>query len=171
MADLQIKPISRTSGISGRPFLPGETVISRLYLDEKGNWQRIDVLATEADRITPVGVELCRWIRVVKPSAQPEAEARRQALMGAEEMFFNLVGALEPNQDGSAGQPDLQLLALLALLLERRRVLRPLARQKKGMLSYYHLRSKREVDIPEVNLPLERMIELAGKLERLLDLE
>lgn len=170
MADLQIKPISRSSGISGQPFLPGETVISRLYLDEKGEPQRIDVLADEAEKLTSTGVELCRWSRIIKPAALTEAEAKRQALMGAEEMFLSLAGPLEPTVDGGPARPDPQLLALLALLLERKRILRPLARKKKGVVSYYHPRSKREVDIPEAELPVEAMLNLAGKLEGLLDL-
>ncbi|MDX2108943.1 MAG: hypothetical protein SFY80_01750 [Verrucomicrobiota bacterium] len=181
--ELHIKPISRQSGISAETFKPGQKVRSWLYHDAAGEVQRMDCLESEAAQFHPDGLILCLWTRVVKKPAESDAEARRQALMGAEELFLAMTGAGDESElelveqpaspdaaTTSPGAQDPTFLGLIALMLERKRVLRQIPTAETGKLCYLHARSKKTITIDRPDLSMERIIALGPRLEQLLGL-
>jgi len=164
--DLQIRSLARQSSLSGTAFVAGDRVVSFLYRSEDGLIERGDVLLGEAQEYTPPGPLICRWTQRIRASEDAEAEARRQSMLTAEEMFLSLYedpadGADDSGAaaDGAVAQTRDLMKAVLALMLERKRVLRSL---RGGRV--LHVRSKREYTVPEVEITPENIISIEAEL-------
>jgi hypothetical protein len=149
--DLAFRPLARQSDHSGRPFAPGERVVSFLVRAPTGEIGRIDLGADEAALYQPApGALLCRWSQLVRTPDTTTAASRRQQLQSAEEMFLSLCAADSAGSDDPP--PPLPAEAallrhLLALQLERRRVLRGV-----GPGLYLHVRLRQTFPAPAVEL-------------------
>ena len=153
MLDWQIKPLSKKSSISGRDILPGDTIVCAVFVDPLGNLDRADCHADEFDPSKINGKIIGRWERVV--SAHPEEDeraARRMALSSSEDFFVSL----SDEADG--------VKQMLALLLERKRILRPVGRPKFGIQKYVQVSTKREFDVPQKNLDTDMIIKIQNQL-------
>lgn len=136
--DWQIKPLARECAVSGEVFNIGDDVVCFLYRDEEGQLQRADVAAAQVDNFPRPEAVLGRWGREVKPRGEEEREARAQALATTEDLFLSLF-----ELDGEEAAEDRELFKqVLALMLERKRILRAQGRPRNGQQSYLHVSSK-----------------------------
>ncbi len=156
MVDWQIKTMADRSEQSGTPFNPGDRVACLVYMDDDaGELRRADLLEAEAGNCSLPGELLGRWVRLV---VEPDAEAKNApaTLASAEDFFFSLYeGASEEETPPEEKQA---LRHLLALMLERKRVLRAVgSRQIEGGQPYLHVKSKRTFDVPIIPISASLM--------------
>lgn len=152
-----IKTIARKSSLSGEPFVPGDRVVCLIYMDdEAGELGRADLTPEEIDEFEILGEVLGRWSRVVKDPDDEVANAR-EMMASAEDFFFSLFEVEEPE----AREESDMLKHLLSLTLERKRVLRAeMPRQTEGAQNYIHVKTKREVVVPIVDISTELMLKI-----------
>jgi len=157
--DWTIKSLSRASFISGQAFTPGEKVSCVIYRGPEG-LQRADVTETEAREWQPPGAVLGRWTR--KAEDESAASKRRLALASAEEVFLAFM-----QEPGGAGPEKDMLVQLLALMIERKRILRPQGRPAEGRQRYWHPRLQQEFSVPYQELTPERIAAFREQLHHL----
>lgn len=157
--DWAIKSLSRASFISGQAFTPGEKVACVIFRGPDG-LQRADLSEAEALEWQPPGEVLGRWHR--KAEDESESAKRRTSLASAEEVFLALI-----QESGGAGEEKDLLLQLLALLLERKRLLRPQGKPVEGKLRYLHPRLQQEFSVPHQELTPELVSSLREQLHLL----
>lgn len=152
--DWQFKSIARRSALSGTLFSPGDRVICLIYMDtDAGELGRADVLEAEAAEFELPGKALGRWARTVRNPDEAGAQAR-ETMASAEDFFLSLF----ENAPGETTVETDVVKHLLALMLERKRVLRVLGRrQREGRQHYLHVKSKQEYSVPLVELSAELM--------------
>jgi hypothetical protein len=153
----QIKTIARKSSLSGEAFAPGDRVVSLIYQDHRaGELGRADLLPDQVDAFELPGKVVGRWLRVVK-SLDEEKVSARETMASAEDFFFSLY----ENEPSDTPETSDMLKHLLALMLERKRILRVLgARQTSGLQTYLHVKTKREFRVPIVELSAELMLKI-----------
>jgi hypothetical protein len=170
--DLSIRRVAKTSSLSGDVFGDGETVECFLYRGSAGELERADLREGEVEAWEAPGAVLCRWRHRLRPAAKSEAEARRQTLATAEELFLALLepapandAAEDPGAEARAARERAILLHLLALMLERKRVLKPV----RGRPQCYLLGpEKRVIEVARVELDPREIAPLVAELEGLL---
>ncbi len=153
MEQWQIKPLSKKS-VLGSDIKAGDTVVCAVFIDAAGNLDRADFAAGEFDESKIAGKIIGRWERVVgeNPDAD-ERMARKMALASSEDFFISL---FDENSAIETEETDV-VKQMLALLLERKRILRPLGRPSGGVQKYLHVSSKRVFDVPQ-SAPDENLI-------------
>ena len=161
--DWQIKTIARKSALTEEPFEPGDQVVCLIFKDtEAEELGRADVLEDEVDQFELPGPLLGRWSRVIK-DPDDEGENRRMVMASAEDFFLSLFN--EETQVASAEDELHALQHLLALMLERKRVVRALgARCVAGVQPYVHVKSKQELAVPVVEISKELMLKIENTL-------
>lgn len=155
----QIKTLARKSTLSGEAFNPGDRVVSLIYRDEEaGELGRADLRPEEIESFQLPGGVLGRWTREVKDPDDAHAHAHaRETMASAEDFFFSLY----ENEDPEAREEADMLKHLLSLMLERKRVLRPVGdRQSAGQQTYLHVKTKRELKVPIVDISTELMLRI-----------
>ncbi len=160
MLEWQIKPLAKKTA-SGRDISAGDTVVCAVFVDELGNLDRVDFLKDEFDESMLTGKIIGRWERVV--SANPEEDermARKMSLASSEDFFLSLF------DESSAVQTDEVdvVKQMLALLLERKRVIRSQGRASGGVQKYLHVATKRVFDVPQKNLDEELIVKIQSQL-------
>lgn len=165
--------MGRQSGISGKPFPPGQRVVSFLHLDATGQPVRTDLLGEEVAGFAAPGPVLCRWERVLRDRPREESEQNRAFLASAEELFLALQEAepadAPPPEGGApaaaaaaqARETAAVMRYLLTLLLERRRVLKPVGGRTDR---WVHTRTKQEYQVTPVDLTAERVRQVQDRL-------
>ena len=153
----QIKTIARKSSLSGEAFIPGDRVVCLIFKDEQvGELGRADLRPDEIESFELPGEVLGRWSRVVKDPDDEGAHAR-ETMASAEDFFFSLY----ENEQPEAQEESDMLKHLLSLMLERKRVLRAVGeRQNKGEQRYLHVKTKRELTVPIVDISTELMLKI-----------
>jgi hypothetical protein len=153
----QIKTIARKSSLSGEAFIPGDRVVCLIFKDEhSGELGRADLRPNEIESFELPGEVLGRWSRVVKDPDDEDAHAR-ETMASAEDFFFSLY----ENEQAEAQEESDMLKHLLSLMLERKRVLRAVGeRQNKGEQRYLHVKTKRELTVPIVDISTELMLKI-----------
>jgi hypothetical protein len=118
--DLNLQPLAPACVISGDHFSPGERVASFLVRHaQSGEIVRYDMKEEAAATFVPSGPVACRWVKHVKARGADEHPDRTMKLT-AENLFVTLADpATDPSPD------NVRLVQFLALLLERKKVLRP----------------------------------------------
>lgn len=161
MLDWQIKPLAKKSALSEREIKPGDTVVCAVFINEAGELDRIDSHKDEFDDSKVSGKVIGKWERVV--SAHPEEDeraARRMSLESSEDFFVSL---FDENSAVQTEEIDV-VKQMLALLLERKKILRPVGRPKGGIQKYVKPSTKREFDVPQKNLDEELVIKIQNQL-------
>src|SRR5476651_1796755 len=118
-------------GVSGRPFEKGERVFSALYWRE-GQYVRVDLCAEAWDARNENIEPLSAWQTEFVPPAPPAPETLRKD--DAESLLRRLI------TDNSAAMRNARYI--LALMLERKKVVRQIERQRNEGLSvlvYEHI--------------------------------
>ena len=157
--ELNLQPLAPASGASRRPFAEGDRVVSYLVRAVAGEFARHDVLAAEDADFRPAGTVLCRWVHVFKPKPKEENPERTLKLT-AENLFVTL--ADPANEPAPANTP---LLQFLALLLERKRLLRLRGRTPDGERNLYeHMRTRQMYEIPVGDLSPEFFVRIQEQL-------
>ncbi len=157
----QIKTLARKSSLSATPFNPGDRVVCLVFKEAgEGELGRADLLEAEVEDFEIPGEVLGRWSRVVK-NPDDESVNARETMASAEDFFFSLY---EGDAADAAEESDM-LKHLLALMLERKRVLRAIApRRTAGSQPYLHVKTKRELTVPIVEISTELMLKIQDTL-------
>lgn len=163
--DWQIKTIARKSSLSEQVFNSGDEVISLIYVsNDDGELARDDLLAAEADGFEVQGDLLGRWARILKDPEASTVSASEQ--MASAEGFFL---SLYQNNTEAAEAESNALKHLLALMLERKRVLRAVGpRMKQGEQRYLHTKQKQEYLVPVVEISSDLMLRIQDTLGELI---
>lgn len=157
--EMNLQPLAPASRASSRPFADGDRVLSYLVRGAGGEFVRHDVHAGEEAEFHPAGAEVCRWVHVFKPKPK-EANPERTLKLTAENLFLTL--ADPANEPIPANTP---LLQFLALLLERKRLLRPRGRTADGERNLFeHLRTHQMYEIPVGDLSPEFFVRIQAQL-------
>lgn len=175
-----LQPFSRKSAATGQSFEAGEVVISFVYKDEKGVLQRLDLRQSDLETSTLPENILGRWTHAVK-NREDRSQAKQERLQSPEACFLSLFQEESQNlEEGSAldgpspeeavlRQDKAILKQLLALMLERKRVLRPKSPQgPSNSLSYTHVASQTTYTIPLVNYSRQDLERVTESLKRIL---
>jgi hypothetical protein len=146
--------------VSGRPFEKGERVFSALYWRE-GQYQRVDLCAeawkARNDNIEP----LSAWQTEFVPPPPPAPEALKKD--DAESLLRRLVAENEPGTRNAR--------YILALMLERKKVVRQIERQRQEGLSilvYEHIPSGEVWLIEDPGLKLGELSAVQDEVAHLL---
>ncbi len=157
--ELNLQPPAPVSRATSRPFNEGDRVISLLVRTRGGDLSRHDLLAGEETAFDPDGTVLCRWVHRFKPKTKEENPDRRLKLT-AENLFLTL--ADPANEPDPANTP---LLQFLALMLERKRLLRPRGRSADGERNLFEHRGTHQMyEIPVGDLSPAFFANIQGQL-------
>ncbi len=156
----QVKPISRRCAVSDQSLKVGDRVVCIIYKPEGLPIERADILEENLERFQLPGLELGRWVREVKDRNEEEREARQQLLATREEFFLSLFAdPADPSGEKAV------LKQLLALLLERKRVLRALDKPASKVQRYLHVRTREEFLVPTDEFLPEQLAQIQPALE------
>jgi len=126
--------------------------------DAGGEYRRYDCLAEAEAENSPPGEVLCRWTRVFKPKVAT-GNADQELRLTAESLFLSLT------EDGGAQVGEnAQLKQFLALMLERKRVLKNRGRSIGGHQVYEHMRSRRMIEVAAVEMDTAFFLSVREKL-------
>lgn len=159
--DWQIKTLSRKSTLSGDSFEPGDRAVSLVYVDdEAGELGRTDLHERELEQFELAGKVLGRWNWVMK-DPEDGAVSASETVASAEDFFFSLF-----ENESVAGREESDMLKhLLALMLERKRILRAVGpRQATGMQTYRHVKTKQEILVPIAEISRDLMLKIEDTL-------
>jgi hypothetical protein len=155
-----IQPRSLQCAISGRPFEKGERVFSALYWRD-GQYQRVDLSAESWNGRNENIEPLSAWQTEFVPPAPPEPETLRKD--DAESLLRRLVAENAPGPRNAR--------YILALMLERKKVLRQIERQRQegtSTLVYEHVPTGEVWLIEDPGLKLGELSAVQDEVARLL---
>lgn len=159
--ELPLQPSSASCFVSGLVFAAGDSVVSFLVREPtSGDLRRLDCLETAEPSAVLPGEVLCRWKRSFKPHAA-ESSHERELKLTAESLFLSLA-------DDADAEANVPMKQFLALMLERKRVLKVRGRTPAGALLYEHMRSKRMIEVPAGVLDDAFFLGMRDKLDALL---
>ena len=157
--ELNLQPRAPSCFVSGQPFQEGDRVTSVLTRTDAGAVLRYDALEAQAAGLRTEGYVVCSWVRVYKASGKDEHPDRTLKLT-AETLFL----ALADPSTVPTPETD-RLVRFLALLLERKRLLRPKGRAPDGVRDLYeHAKSKLLHEVPAIELTPEFFIAVREQL-------
>jgi hypothetical protein len=158
MIEIGIGSPSRICAATGRAFEADDVICSYL-VDEGGAYNRVDVLEKAAATFAVKGKTICRWKWTLKPRDNREKKEEKRATDETEAMFLAICGETDAGND----DPErITLKYLLALALQRKRILKPVA-GKSG--KYIHAGSGAIYEaLPPQNLSAEILKKAAEKL-------
>ncbi|HTJ77611.1 MAG TPA: hypothetical protein VL357_01320 [Rariglobus sp.] len=161
--ELNLQPLASTCHVTGQTFKEGERVVSFLIRTETSvEVGRYDVLESAQGEFTPAGFVACRWAHVFKPRKAGE-NPERELKLTAENLFVTLADPaveLAPENE--------RLVQFLALMLERKRLLRPKGRSADGNRAVYeHAKTKQLYEVPAGELNPEFFLSLQEQLSML----
>lgn len=158
--DLNLQPLAQTCFVTGQPFVEGERVLSHLVRNASGTEvMRYDVREASAAEFAPSGFLACRWVHAFKPR-KPGDTTERDLKLTADSLFLTLADpSTELNEEST------RLVQFLALMLERKRVLRPKGRSADGTRNLYeHAGSKQIYEVPAGELSPEFFMAVQAQL-------
>lgn len=141
--ELNLQPQAAFCQVTGQPFAEGDRVASYLVRGAAMEIMRYDVLETAAGDFAPEGVVACRWVHAFKPRL-PGENADRRLKLTAENLFLTLADPLtEPTEENT------RLVRFLALMLERKKLLKARGRSADGTKDRYeHAKTKQIFELP-----------------------
>ena len=160
--DWQVKPIARTCAVSGQELRVGDIVTCIVHKPTGGLIERSDVLKEKAADFQPSGLLLGKWTREVKERGEEEQAQRAQLLASREEFFLSLYEE-ETDPSGDKGV----LKHILAMLLERKRIIKQVGVADKGLMTYVHAASKQTYLVPVLDLQPAHILQVGASLDLL----
>ena len=176
LAEWNIQNPAAACAATGRPFAEGDKIVTVLLQDRKGDWKRLDYAASEWPRptqgelVSPLDEEgmelLSSWRsrykpRVVVPSMMGMTETLTKD--NAEGLLRRLLSERNP--------AHLNACYILALMLERKRMLKELDRRDidgQPCLIYEHVPSGETWIIPNPPMRLDEMTRVQTEVMELL---
>lgn len=157
--EMNLQPLAKTCFVSGEPFVDGARVESFLVRGANMEIIRYDVLESKAADFKTDGFIACRWVQPYKPRKAGENQDRALKLT-AESLFVTLADpATEPTPENT------RLLQFLALMLERKKILRPRGKSADGARSRYeHAKTKQMFEVPFGELTPEFFVAVQEQL-------
>ena len=157
--ELNLQPVAKTCFVSGEPFVEGARVASFLVRGANLEIARYDVLETHLTEFKPEGFIACRWVQPYKPRKANE-NADRALKLTAENLFATLADpTTEPTPENT------RLLQFLALMLERKKILRPRGITSDGLRNRYeHAKTKQIFEVPVGELTPEFFVAVQEQL-------
>lgn len=168
----QLKSPSNESLISGKRFEIGDQIVCFLYKNEEGELERMDIASDEIESTElPQNILGC-WTHTIKESAgQEEREMQKQTIASSEELFLSFYkqqdGETEAATEEVSEDRD-TLKQILALMLERKRILKPTTDTRTGEVEYWHAKSKKNYTVDLSPIPIEKAITLQEQLQMLM---
>jgi hypothetical protein len=157
--ELQLQPLASACFVSGRSFAEGDRVTSFLVRGKNQEVVRYDVLTDESGEFNPEGTLACTWVQVFKVRKANE-NPERELKLTAENLFTTL---LDPSAELSS--ENVRLVQFLALMLERKRVLKPKGLSADRTKSLYeHAKSKVVYEVPAGELTPEFFVQVQEQL-------
>ena len=157
--EMNLQPLATTCFVSGEPFVEGARVAS--YLVRMANLEivRHDVLEAHVADFVPEGFVACRWVQPYKPRKAGENPDRALKLT-AENLFATLADpTTEPTPENT------RLLQFLALMLERKKILKPRGATADGLRTRYeHAKTKQIFEVPNGELTAEFFVAVQEQL-------
>jgi hypothetical protein len=157
--EMNLQPLAPTCFVSGEPFVEGVRVASYLVRATTLEVVRYDVIEAHAGGFAPEGFIACRWVQAFKPRRAGE-NSERELKLTAETLFVTLTDPLtEPTVENT------RLVQFLALLLERKKLLRPRGRTADGQRNLYeHAKTKQLFEVPVGDLTPEFFVAVQEQL-------
>ena len=155
---MHLQPLATTCLVSGQPFAEGDRVASFLVRTTTLEVVRYDVLETNAAQFAPEGFVACRWAQVFKLRTHENPE--RALKLSAENLFVTLA---DPANELTV--ESTRLVQFLALLLERKKLLRPRGQSADGAKNVYeHAKTKERFEVPVGELTPEFFVAVQEQL-------
>ena len=156
--EMHLQPLATTCFVSGQPFAEGDRVASYLVRAATLEIVRYDLLETQAAGFAPEGFIACRWVHVFKPRSHENAD--RTLKLNAENLFLTLA---DPSAELSV--ESTRLVQFLALMLERKKLLRPRGQNVDGTKNVYeHAKTKQMFEVPAGDLTPEFFVAVQEQL-------
>jgi hypothetical protein len=159
--DQHLQPAATTCAVTQRLFEEAERITSFLVRDPAtGEVARQDVAGEAAEGFVPGGTIVCSWTHAFKPRRHEEDPGRAMKLT-AENLFLELADPLTERT------PEVtRLIRFLALLLERKRVLRRRGSTPDGAADVLeHLRSRQRFEIPAGEMDRDFFVQVQAQLD------
>lgn len=161
--DLTLQPLALQCCVSGREFLAGDRVVCYLVRESDGLSGRRDLLESEDGRLLRPPEVFCRWVISYKPR-RVEDNADRMLKLTAENLFLTLADPANPSDDANT-----PLLQFLALMLERKKLLKPRGLTTDGSRQLLeHMRTRRLFEVPVGTLDAAFFVRIQGQLDILM---
>jgi hypothetical protein len=164
--ELNLHPIATKCYVSGREFAEHERVVSYLVREATGEVARRDLLESEDGRFMPPAFVFCRWVTAFKPRRDDNSD--RNLKLTAENLFLTLAipaGATTETIDESSQGINTPLLQFLALMMERKRLIKPVGYTEDGARQIYeHRASHQRYEVPVGDLNHEFFIKIQEHL-------
>lgn len=157
--EMNLQPLAKTCFVSGEPFVEGARVASYLIQAANAEIVRYDVLEQHVPQFTAPGRAACRWVQAYKPRKAGE-NADRALKLTSESLFVTLADpTTEPTPENT------RLLQFLALMLERKKTLKPRGRSADGLRNRYeHAKTKQMFEVPVGDLTPEFFVAVQEQL-------
>lgn len=158
--EMHLQPQANACFVSGEPFADGVRVASFLVRNATTmEIVRYDLLEANGAGFAPEGFVACRWVHVFKPRRGDENPDRALKLT-AENLFATLADPLtEPTPENT------RLVQFLALMLERKKILRPRGRSADGERNRFeHAKTKQMFEVPAGELTPEFFVAVQEQL-------
>ena len=158
--EMHLQPLATTCFVSGETFVEGARVASFLVRSGAAlEIVRYDLLEAHAATFAPEGFVACSWVHAFKPRRAGENPDRALKLT-AENLFVALADpTTEPTPENT------RLVQFLALMLERKKILRPRGRSTDGARNRYeHAKSKAIFEVPAGDLTPEFFVAVQEQL-------
>jgi len=154
-----LPPLAVACAATGHAFAVGDRVVSRLVRDAAAAYVRHDVAEVAASSFVAPGVPVCSWVQVFK-SRSSATDPARLLRLNAENLFLTLA-------DPAAGDTpeNARLIQFLALVLERKKILRPKGRAVDGVRQIYeHAKTKQLYEVATADLSPDFFLSLQEQL-------
>ncbi len=141
--ELNLHPIATKCFVSGRDFAENDRIACYLAREASGEVIRRDLLELEDGRFMPPAFIYCRWVVAFKQRKAGENPALTLKLTAAN-LFLTLADpANEPNATNTP------LLQFLALMLERKKLIKPRGISEDGQRQVYeHMATHQLYEVP-----------------------
>lgn len=141
--ELNLHPIATKCFVSGRDFAENDRIACYLAREASGEVIRRDLLELEDGRFMPPAFIYCRWVVAFKQRKADENPALTLKLT-ADNLFLTL--ADPTNEPNATNTP---LLQFLALMLERKKLIKPRGISEDGQRQIYeHMATHQLYEVP-----------------------
>ncbi|MEO6995639.1 MAG: hypothetical protein ABI273_18685 [Lacunisphaera sp.] len=157
--ELNLHPIATKCFVSGSDFQENDRVVSYLVREASGEVARRDLHEAADGKFMPPAFVYCRWVVGFKQRRADE-NAERNLKLTAENLFLTLAtpaggepGSVDSGESAAINTP---LLQFLALMLERKRQIKPRGLTEDGERQIYeHMATHQLYEVPVGELNVE----------------